>query len=704
MALAAENKNDVGFENIADELEPGTRLLHGQFTIDSFLNAGGFGITYLARDSLDRRVVIKECFPSSYCRRSGTRVAPRTRQRQDEFQSVVQLFLQEAFTLSRLDHPNIVKVHQVFEDNETAYMAMDYIQGPDLLDTVEGKADPLTPEQIVGVMGQMLDAVAYVHAQGVLHRDISPDNILLDLATGTPVLIDFGASRKDVTRKSRALSGLRVVKDGYSPQEFYISGSSQAPCSDLYALAATFSHLITREPPKTSQERLTAIAGRQSDPHRPLAGRIKGYPIGFLKAIDKAMGIFPRDRVQSVAEWQAILRGMPVGDTGYGPSFGGPQPAFGGPASGYGGPAPAYGGASPAYAAPTPAFAGSRPLTISVPAPTFLPANPVDEAEVEAAVTAIVLAAAAATSAEQAPIAQPPKAAVPVKAAVVAPEKAFESVSAEARVVEPAPAAVSTPAKSAAATPLPDLKAAVPVAQPRGSRDLLMSSAAAMLLLVGLLSLPGDLAQRFWPGQERAAEAAGPAVTVDIANENGLSRNVRLPFVADAADPGRVLARLPWSPSWVEPGLRIVEINGAPVQDGASLAAMASGDADLSKAAELNVIFGYVAASGADVIRKMETLPVVDRLELGNGLAFEMVRTPTGIQTVVAGLPEGVTSDLQVGDVLLVYSSTGETLGTETALADILGREMSKKVATYGFAVQREGSMATGSFQLPGLG
>ncbi|MCX7288264.1 MAG: serine/threonine-protein kinase, partial [Rhodobacterales bacterium] len=220
MTSAAARMEEVGIESFADELQPGTRLLSGQFTIDSFLNAGGFGITYLARDSLDRRVVIKECFPSSFCRRNGTTVAPNTRQRESEFRSVVALFMQEAMTLSRLDHPNIVRVHQVFEDNDTAYMAMEYVNGPDLLETVEGKAPALAPDQITRVLHDMLSALDHVHAQGVLHRDISPDNILLDRTTGRPVLIDFGAARKDVTRKSRALSGLRVVKDGYSPQEF----------------------------------------------------------------------------------------------------------------------------------------------------------------------------------------------------------------------------------------------------------------------------------------------------------------------------------------------------------------------------------------------------------------------------------------------------------------------------------------------------
>lgn len=307
MSSAARKMDDFGTESFADELPIGTQLLQGQFSIESFLNAGGFGITYVARDSLNRQVVIKECFPSSFCRRSGQRVGARSQQRQNDFRSLVSLFVQEAINLSTLDHPNIVRVHQVFQDNDTAYMAMDYVRGPDLLETVEGTAPRLTPDRITVLLSRMLDALGHVHAKGFLHRDISPDNILLDTGTGEPVLIDFGAARKDETRKSRALSGLRVVKDGYSPQEFYISGSLQAPCSDLYALAASFSHLITGEAPKTSRERLSAIANRQGDPQLPLQGRVNGYPDGFLAAIDKAMAIFPRDRLQSVAEWQAML-------------------------------------------------------------------------------------------------------------------------------------------------------------------------------------------------------------------------------------------------------------------------------------------------------------------------------------------------------------------------------------------------------------
>ena len=484
-----------------DELPPGSRLLFGQFTIESFLNSGGFGIVYLARDSLDRRVVIKECFPSTFCRRVGTTVGARSRQQQDSFQSAVRSFLEEAVTLSKLDHPNIIKVHHVFEDNETAYMAMDYIEGPDLLQTVEGSARPLTPKEIVAHLTTMLDALDHVHAQGLLHRDISPDNILLDKSTGQPVLIDFGASRKDVTRKSRAVSGLRVVKDGYSPQEFYVHGSKQAPCSDLYALAASFYHLITGETPKTSQERLSSIAGREGDPLRPLAGRFRAYPYEFLQAIDKAMESFPRDRLQSVAEWRAVLSG------------------------------------------------GVAPQLI-------------------------------------ARVRSQPNGAVPVAPAPVRPAPVTVAAAAEP-ALQPAPAT-------------------------KGSRDLLVSSAAAVLLLVGLLSLPGLL-------QPKGMASATP--TPAVAPESVVPQEDKLALVTN-------MLRLP------------------------------------------------------------------------GGLTFEMDETATGTETVVSAVPSDAVGSLAVGDVLLIYTPTGETLGTASALRDILTREFAKGVTTYSFGIRRGASTMIAEFRL----
>lgn len=301
----------------ADDLKPGTKLLGGHYTIEGFLNSGGFGITYLAKDSLERTVVIKECFPNALCRRSTSLVRARSRKHQGDFRSFVESFLAEAKSLARLVHPNIVGVHQVFEDNDTAYMAIDYIDGRDLHDILDSTDQAFTPDQVVTMLKRMLSAVEFIHQVGILHRDISPDNILVDKA-GNPILIDFGAASEQVVRATRVLTGRRVIKEGYSPQEFYLSGAEQSPASDLYSLGATFYHVIAGQAPPESQRRLARVAEGEPDPYEPLAGRFQGYPPGFLEAIDKAVRVMPRDRIQSAGDWLDWIR---IGEEG------GPLPA-----------------------------------------------------------------------------------------------------------------------------------------------------------------------------------------------------------------------------------------------------------------------------------------------------------------------------------------------------------------------------------------
>ena len=157
------------------------------------------------------------------CCRADACVRARSRAHQGEFDAVVRLFGQEARRLAKLAHPNIVGVRDVFEENGTAYMALDYIDGRDLLDVIEQETWRLDPDTVRGIALKLLDAIGHVHARGMLHRDISPDNILLT-AEDEPILIDFGAARDTARRKSRLLSAMHVVKDGYSPQEFYLQG------------------------------------------------------------------------------------------------------------------------------------------------------------------------------------------------------------------------------------------------------------------------------------------------------------------------------------------------------------------------------------------------------------------------------------------------------------------------------------------------
>ncbi|KQB95490.1 protein kinase [Loktanella sp. 1ANDIMAR09] len=295
------------YESQGQGLPTGLELLDGKFKIDRQIGAGGFGITYLAMDTfLERPVVIKECFPASVCMRFGNRVTVNAPSHDAQYRQIVEMFMREARSIAKLRHPNIVSVHQAFEENGTAYMVLDLFEGRDLLDVIEDDNDALSPDQVRDILVKVLDAIELVHSNDLLHRDISPDNILLD-KWGTPALIDFGAAREDASQKTNAVSKMLVVKDGYSPHEFYVAGGVQGPCSDLYALAATMYHLITGEAPPDSQIRVSAMAGGEPDPYEPIAGRFPQYETAFLAAIDQAMRVSPKERIQSAKDWLDLI-------------------------------------------------------------------------------------------------------------------------------------------------------------------------------------------------------------------------------------------------------------------------------------------------------------------------------------------------------------------------------------------------------------
>ena len=196
MTAATQAFEDVEQEERSEALPDGTLLLGDQFTIHRALSNGGFGITYLAKDNfLDRDVVIKECYPEVFCMREGRNVLVRSDQHKEKYRTIVKMFMREARSIAKMRHPNIVGVHRIFEDNQTAYMVLDLIHGRDLLSIINDENDPLPPAQIKEILIKVLDAVDLVHQNDLLHRDISPDNILLD-KWGSPFLIDFGAARE----------------------------------------------------------------------------------------------------------------------------------------------------------------------------------------------------------------------------------------------------------------------------------------------------------------------------------------------------------------------------------------------------------------------------------------------------------------------------------------------------------------------------
>ncbi len=292
------------------ELPAGTRLLNGLYQIIEPLQHGGFAMTYIARDSLERHVVIKECFPAGLCLRDNGQVRAVSAAVEAQFNALKQQFLREARGVANLKHSHVVAVHQVFEENNTAYMALDYVAGMDLISVLEDEPERLTGAFIEKTLRATLKAVRHIHSNGILHRDIAPDNIRVD-GSDRITLIDFGAAGARLSTTTASDGTVPAVKDGYSPPEFYGSGEIQDFSSDLYSVGATFHHLITGQVPPDGPVRSAAIASGKADPYKPLAGG--AWPCGqiVLATIDRALNFIREERLQTADHWLDQLDGLP---------------------------------------------------------------------------------------------------------------------------------------------------------------------------------------------------------------------------------------------------------------------------------------------------------------------------------------------------------------------------------------------------------
>ncbi|MGE3065550.1 MAG: WD40 repeat domain-containing serine/threonine protein kinase [Hyphomicrobiaceae bacterium] len=276
--------------------------LVGDYRLRRVLGAGGFGITYLADEiALARNVTIKEYFPADFAARKGpVQATPRSHDCAGDYKWGLDRFIEEAQTLARFDHPNIVRVYRYFRANNTGYMVLHFEEGASFKQWLKGLKRAPRQAELDPIVSALLDALEVIHKGDFLHRDIAPDNIIIR-KDGSPVLIDFGSARGEIASHSKTVSAL--VKPGYSPYEQYASTSSaQGPWTDIYALAATLYHAVTGKRPADAPSRMV-----NDDLVPAVDAALSSYRKPFLTAIDAALKLEISERPQSIAAWRGML-------------------------------------------------------------------------------------------------------------------------------------------------------------------------------------------------------------------------------------------------------------------------------------------------------------------------------------------------------------------------------------------------------------
>lgn len=285
-------------------LKPGV-ILKERYKIEEVIGAGGFGITYRAWDPLlQSYVAIKEYYPSGIATRSAdsSKVCVPVGQEQREYHRGRIRFLKEAQDVARFQsEPNIVSIYDYLEENDTAYMVMEYLHGCTLKQYIREHGGRLDTDHILHICLLVLDALAVVHKAGMIHRDISPENIFIceDL---TVKLIDFGAAKQVYLDGEQTMSV--VLKPGYAPPEQYAKKDKQGPWTDIYALGATLYFAATGEKPEKSFGRVL------EDTIKPVCEVNPEIPRAMSQVIMRAMSVKIEDRYQTVeAMREALLAG-----------------------------------------------------------------------------------------------------------------------------------------------------------------------------------------------------------------------------------------------------------------------------------------------------------------------------------------------------------------------------------------------------------
>ena len=283
-------------------LYPGVGLYNNRYVIGTCIGFGGFGITYKAWDNvLETVVAVKEYYPTGLVQRvpGKPQVIIYTGESKEEYMQGLERFLDEAKNMAKfVDNPNIVHVDAFFEENNTAYLVMEYLPGMTLKSYLKSKGGRIGCEEVIPIADAVITALKEIHAGGIIHRDISPDNIML-CNDGRIKLLDFGAARFSDADQERTRS--IILKPGFAPPEQYQAKSKQGPWTDIYALCATVYRAITGVLPDESVNRV--IEDTVQSPIQIYSD----IPERISNTVMKGMSIYPEIRFSNVDELKKAL-------------------------------------------------------------------------------------------------------------------------------------------------------------------------------------------------------------------------------------------------------------------------------------------------------------------------------------------------------------------------------------------------------------
>ena len=270
--------------------QPGNTIQNGKYVIEATLGGGGFGTTYRAREESSGKLVAIKTL--------NTLIQSRP-----DFAKHQERFVQEAFYLAKCNHPHIIRVKDVCKENELWCMVMEFIVGKNLQEYVEKKGI-LAETEAIKYIGQIGDALTYIHQQGFLHRDVKPQNIMIRQDVSKAVLIDFGLARSFVEGKTQTHTS--SVSPCFAPIEQYQIRAKRGAYTDVYSLAATLYYLLTREFPLPATYRGIGEKLIPPQQHNPqISDRLN-------RIILRGMALQPHHRPQSVGEWLQTLKSIPV--------------------------------------------------------------------------------------------------------------------------------------------------------------------------------------------------------------------------------------------------------------------------------------------------------------------------------------------------------------------------------------------------------